>query len=152
MASVIDNVDVLNATVTANKRVAVIAGYFQGTITNCDVESATLTAIYDEANGSYDNCDKVGGIVALVNTSGIISNNSVKNVTIKGYRDLGGIAGCYGTLTSNSVEKVTIIVDKSHNYKNYTTDSAYNANAIIGRLGSADDTNTSTEVQIITNA
>ena len=152
MASVIDNVDVLNATVTANKRVAVIAGYFQGTITNCDVESATLTAIYDEANGSYDNCDKVGGIVAYVNTSGIISNNSVKNVTIKGYRDLGGIAGCYGTLTSNSVEKVTIIVDKSHNYKNYTTDSPYNANAIIGRLGSADDTNTSTEVQIITNA
>lgn len=152
MASVIDNVDVFNATVTANKRVAVIAGYFQGTITNCDVDGATLTAIYDEANGSYDNCDKVGGIVAYVNTSGIISKNSVKNVTIKGYRDLGGIAGCYGTLTSNSVEKVTIIVDKSHNYKNYTTDSAYNANAIIGRLGSADDTNTSTEVQIITNA
>ena len=145
-ASTIDNVDVTGATVTSNKRAAGIAGYFNGTIKNCDVKDVTLTAIVDEAeNGSYDNGDKVGGIVALTNVSAIIENNTVENATITGYRDMGGIVGCANpaSVNNNSVKNLTFVIDKTHNYKNYTTDSQHLVGDIVGRGTAAGEGNTS---------
>ncbi len=139
-ASTIDNVDVVDATVTGNRRVAAIVGYFKGTVTNCDVVNATITAIFDESNGEYDNCDKVGGIIGYVNTEGVISKNTIKDSTIKGYRDVGGIVGHGGEITENTVENVTINLDDAHNYKNYTSTDEYDLGLIVGE-GTADASN-----------
>ena len=149
-ATTIDNVDVENATIIGNRRVSAIAGYYVGTITNCDVKNVELVATFDDlGNGSYDNCDKVGGIIAYSNGASTITNNTVTNATISGYRDIGGIAGyaTSSTLTGNTVSDLKINILTEHNYKNYANEDAHDAEAIVGE-GTADATNAATSVTI----
>ena len=120
----IDNVHVKNATVNGNRYVGGISGYTYGSVTNCSVEYATLTATIDNLSGEYDNGDKVGGIVGAwwSENTYVISGNTVKDVTLNGYRNVGGIAGyCSGTdiarVTDNKVENVTLLQDKANGYK-----------------------------------
>lgn len=129
----IENVDVTNATVNGNRYVSVIAGYFDGTITGCDVVNARLTAKPDNLhNGSYDNGDKVGGILAYRNTSAVVTGNTVKDITIRGYRDLGGIAGAANAaqVTGNTATNVNITVDQITGFSEL---KAENADYIVGR-------------------
>ena len=147
--AVIENVHVKNASVTGNRRVSAIAGYFVGRISNCSVNNTNLTAIFDNlGNGEYDNCDKVGAIIAYSNGTSTISGNQVSNVTLKGYRDIGGIAGYASTssILNNSVSDLAILVDKTHDYKGYgEEESKYDANPIVGE-GSADESNSTNNV------
>lgn len=109
---IIDGVTVKNATVVGNRYVAGIAGYCYGEVKNCVVDGIELTANPDNFMGSYDNGDKVGAIAGYaVNT---ISGCSVNDATIKGYRDLGGIAGkaTADLVTNNNVTNSSIIVDQ----------------------------------------
>ena len=115
--------------------------YHQGEIANCHVDGAVITSSpMLIPGGTYDNGDKVGGIAGYVIDASVIGC-SVKNTTITAYRDIGGIAGAGSSgntqivIQDNEVlENVKIVVDNSHNYKNYTTNSAYNVNSIVGRL------------------
>ena len=146
----IDNVDVDNATVTGNRRVSAIAGYYVGTITNCDVKGVNLVLTFDDmGNDTYDNADKAGLIIAYSNGASTITNNTVTDCSITGYRDIGGIAGyaTSSTLTNNKVDGLIIMVDGAHNYKNYAELAGHDAKAIIGE-GTADDTNTAADVSI----
>lgn len=150
-ATTIDNVDVENANVTGNRRVAAIAGYYVGTITNCDVKNVNLTANFDAlSDGSYDNADKVGMIIAYSNGASTISNNTVTGCSISGYRDMGGIAGyaTTSTLAGNKVSDLDIFVNNAQNYKSYADLDAHDAGEIIGE-GTADATNVATNVTII---
>ncbi|MBO5241020.1 MAG: DUF3737 family protein [Clostridia bacterium] len=149
----IDNVDVTNAVVNGNRKAAIISGYFAGTIKNCDVVNAEITIVPDLlANGTYDNGDKVGGIVAYINTieganasnyNTEITNNTVTNAKLKAYRDIGGIIGggypAPDKVTGNKAENISIVVDQvtgSYGAK------AANADYIVGRnLSNADLTN-----------
>ena len=125
----IENVNVKNATVEGNRYVGGIAGYVYGSVIDCTVEDTVLTAIPDNLSGKYDNGDKVGGIIGYASTgdtSGepVISGCTVKNVTISGYRNLGGIAGAVDKSPAGcTVENVTITHDRSvinteHEYGN----------------------------------
>jgi len=118
--STIENVHVVNAVVSANKRAAGIAGYFCGTITDCTVDGLVATTTPDKkSNGTYDNGDKIGGIVAYDNTPGTaIDRCSVKNAHIEGYRDLGGISGTARlSITNCIVENVDIVHNPLNGYK-----------------------------------
>lgn len=118
--STIENVHVVNAVVSANKRAAGIAGYFCGTITGCTVDGLVATTTPDKkSNGTYDNGDKIGGIVAYDNTPGTaIDRCSVKNAHIEGYRDLGGISGTARlSITNCIVENVDIVHNPLNGYK-----------------------------------
>ncbi len=100
-------------------------------IENCHVEGGSITGnIYNN-----DNADKVGGIGGIFYT-GIVSGCSVKNVTISGYRDTAGIVGwaadTRATVKNNSLENVTINVNNTNNYKNYTTRAQYDVNSYVG--------------------
>lgn len=96
-----------------------------------------------DGSGKYDNGDKVGGIVGYL-CYGTVTGCTVKNTTIKAYRDLGGIVGCTGvansnqssTISDNTINGVTLVIDKTNNYKNYTTKEAHNAGDFLGRLDS----------------
>ena len=132
----IESVTVKNAEVKGNRYVGGISGYTYGHVKNCTVDGAKLTAECDNLTGSWDNGDKVGGIAGYhaENVETLIGN-TVKNTDIKGYRDLGGIAGYASgtTVTGNTVGAlVTITVDNTHNYKNYEIPTAYDANSIVG--------------------
>ncbi len=143
----IDNVTVKNASVTANRYVAGIAGYNYGNVTNCTVENVVLTAYMDILNGEADNGDKVGGIVGYMAGENVyvLNNNTVKNATISGARDIGGVAGVVTgvkEMKNNTVSNATIT---------YSIDKDYDAaGAIVSqRIAIAvDESNTATNVTI----
>ena len=106
-------------------------------VKNVVVDGAAITSSAELINGAWDNGDKVGGIVGYA-TSIAVDNCTVKNSTITGYRDLGGIGGCLdgtyqSSVTNCTVNNVTITVDNTHNYKNFTSISQHNVNDFIGR-------------------
>ena len=131
----IEGVTVRNANVNGNRYVGGIAGYVYGSITNCTVESSTITSTPDDLTGSYDNGDKAGGIAGAFwdENTYEISGCKVNNVTIQAYRDLGGIVGFAGDqqkVTNYLVRDVTLIQDNTHAYKD---DAQTTVGAIIGR-------------------
>ncbi len=147
VSATIKNLNVENATVNSTHYAGVIVGYAQeGTsILACTVTNVSLTSTPELlASGEWDNGDKVGAIAG--HFEGIkIDGCKVKDAAIRGYRDLGTIAGIVnyatGAVINNTVEgDVLIIVDKTHNYKNYTELSQHNAGAYVGRIGGASAT------------
>ncbi len=154
----IDDVHVKDATVKGNRYVAGIVGYMDGTVTNCSVENVTIVATPDDLTGSYDNGDKVGGIVGYCNSGSVeITNCELKgNVDITAYRDVAGIVGCANSAvkvnnnTNNATLAITIdttLLGERDNYNvgefvgrntpaettgNVTTDTAsYETNVVI---------------------
>jgi len=128
---------VIKATVNGNHYVGGIVGYAYGTITDCEVTESEIKAVPNEKEtGGFDNGDKLGGIVGW-QSNGNITGNTVADVTLTAYRDVGGIGGYSNSenstpfIDNNSVTDVTIIIDRSVD----AGDNAVNANPIIGRLG-----------------
>ena len=123
-------------------------------VNNVVVDGAVITSSAELINGAWDNGDKVGGIVGYA-TSIAVDNCTVKNSTITGYRDLGGIGGCldgtyHSSVTNCTVNNVTFAVDNTHNYNNFTNISQHNVNDFIGRnLHNVTDTgNTATNYEV----
>ena len=119
----IKNVKVQGAKISSHHYAGTIVGYIYGNVMNCEVSDAIITSTVEEVNGVYDNGDKTGGIVCYVGENGNyqITGNKVNNVVITGYRDMGGIVGYLqkNILTSNEISDLTLVVDMTHNYKNY---------------------------------
>ena len=147
----IENVDVKDATIVADRYAGGIAGFYQGTIKDCDVDGIQITVKpnLNTEGTAYDNGDKVGGIIGYVNSSGTLTNNTVNDFTIRAYRDMGGIVGGnYANVDGNKATNGTITVDQLTN--SYGAKST-NAGEIVGRqLGGTVGTNTHENVTIIT--
>ena len=155
-SGLIDNVSITNCSVEGNRYVGGIAGYVYGSITDCKADNVNVTAKCDELTGKWDNEDKAGVIVGYFagdNTSTSIENNTVTASSVTAYRDFGGIAGsaldgANALVKNNRVVGITLTVDKTHNYKNYTEQSEHNVNGAIGRGGDGVD-NTTNNVTIV---
>ena len=87
--AVIRNLRVVNATVTGNDTVGVIAGHFQGQMSNC------------RTSGIVVGQDEVGGLVGRT-SSGLIGTSSA-NVSVRGRREVGGLIGnlYFGSLANS---------------------------------------------------
>lgn len=137
VSATIKDLTIENAVVKSNHYAGVICGYSEGesTIQNCKVSNATVTSTPELLGAEWDNGDKVGGIAGYI-VSAEVSGCTVENAAIQGYRDLGGIVGYANEtskVTGNALKgTVTITVDKSHNYKEYTSDAQYDANLYVG--------------------
>lgn len=137
VSATIKDLTIENAVVKSNHYAGVICGYSEGesTIQNCKVSNATVTSTPELLGAEWDNGDKVGGIAGYI-VSAEVTGCTVENAAIQGYRDLGGIVGYANTtskVTGNALKgTVTITVDKSHNYKEYTSDAQYDANPYVG--------------------
>lgn len=131
----IENVTVLDSSVSGNRYVAGIAGYVYGNVNNCTVERTNITANPDTLSGSYDNGDKVGGIVGYLNDDQhTLNGNTVKDCTISAWRDLGGIGGCVGVgihaeFKNNKVSGNTLLFVENPEY----TKEHSNMGDLIGR-------------------
>ncbi len=139
----IENLTVVNATVSGNHWAGVIAGHAtdncSAAINNCTVKDSTVTLAPEIVDGKYDNGDKAGAVMGYIAAKNPgVTNCVVENVSVKAYRDLGGVVGyADAPVTGNAVKNVTLTVDKTHNYKNYTTDAQYDANPIVGEKGAS---------------
>ena len=160
-SGLIDKVTVKNATVQGNRYLGGISGYVYGSITNCYVENIKLVATPDNLTGEYDNGDKVGGIVGYIvkdgsNDIGTVENCTVKNATIQGYRDIGGIAGCANSsegkevvINGCSVSDITLTQDFANGYKTTAADVS-TIGSIFGRGYIAEsNVNNETDISIL---
>jgi len=147
----IKNLKIDGATVNGNHYVGAVAGYVYGTVSGCYVTNSEIDATPNEvttnSGTSYDNGDKVGGIVGYLaaEPSATLSGCYVSGTSVSGYRDVGGLVGMVNTgdhdtqtasVTGNSVSDVTVTVDQTgSNSYGYKTP---NAGTIVGRID-ADD-------------
>ncbi len=152
----ISGVTVNNATVKGNRYTAGIAGYVYGNITDCTVTDSNIICTPDNLTGSWDNGDKCGGIGGyMAEEQGLLTGNVVSGCQISAYRDAGGLAGCYNQnapdkVKDNKVSNTVVSVNNTNNYKNYTTNAAYNVKALIGRtsIATLDASNTAIDVTL----
>ena len=113
LGGTIENVTVRNSTVNGHNRVGAIAGYFNGTIKGCKVEGCEINAtLMDLGNNTFDRGDKAGALIGYVNSNtNSVTDCSVKQVKVSGFREVGGIVG-YGAyiqaFTGNSIENAEI--------------------------------------------
>ena len=140
----IKNLTVENATIKANDYAGAILGRGYTDVVDCHVINATVTVTpyYDEAKGIYDGGAKAGGVVGqlLEGSGNTVVGCTAKDVTIIGYRDLGGVLGMAhnnNSVSGCSAENVTI--------KYLSVDGVYddgktpnqNAGAIVGRINAS---------------
>ena len=135
-AATIKNVTIENATFRSNHFAGGIVAWvnnFAGNtkqpfvLENCHVVNSTISSTPELVNGAYDNGDKVGGLIgaawisrsAAINAGTKIANCSVRNTTVKAYRDLGGLFGlAEGLCAENCVlENVAVEQDLTNGYK-----------------------------------
>lgn len=157
----VKNVKLANVNITSDHYAGGVVGYISNntssSVQNCSVEGGSIkSTAHLKDDGSYDDGDKVGGIVGYITAVDNIDVCSVKNLTITAYRDLGAIVGCVGGSGTGKVTKCTVgdnvlvVVDNSHNYKNYTTNEAHNAGNFVGRKStSVDETGSTGTAQIV---
>lgn len=121
------------------------------TVTNCHVVGGTIFTTPELVGSSYDNGDKAGGILGYGTATNAITDCTVEDVTITGYRDLGGIAGyTNGTVTNSAVEDSEIIQSNINAYKD--ADQGSTVGQIVGGRSSEaaknEPTNTATNVTV----
>ena len=138
----IQNVTFNNAKVSGHHWVGVAVGYASGVVSGVTVTNSTVIGTH--ANDNADG-DKVGGVVGYTNDQAKLLNNTVRNCTITGNRDVGGITGgiaASGTMTGNHVENTTIVYETAQSY-------ASAGEIVSGRTGFVPDaTNTASNVTI----
>ena len=148
----INNLKVDGVAITANRLAGAVVGQLYGSIDNCHVSNAQIMVTPNAVGDSYDNGDKVGGIVGWLGDNGnnrTLTNCSATDVELSAYRDVGGIAGYVAWSTkiaNNKADKINITVDQvSHFYG----EKDPNAGAIWGRnsvsstgVGVIDENNT----------
>ena len=81
------------------------------------VLAAAFAAVPNADGDSYDNGDKVGGIIGQICERGYKAVGlSAKNVKARGYRDVGGLVGStHANTIQGDVDGVEIIIDKLTN-------------------------------------
>lgn len=152
----VKNVKFDNATVSGNHYAGVVAAWTDGanynykfTISGCEITNSTVTLEAEQTAEGWDNGDKAGAVVGYAYAI-VVTDNTVSNTMITGYRDLGGVVGCaisnksgsYAEVKNNNVgENVKVIVDNTHNYKNFTSSSKYNVASHCGRIDNVDGVN-----------
>lgn len=157
----VKNVKLANVNISSDHYAGGVVGYISNntgaSVQNCSVEGGSIkSTAHLKDDGSYDDGDKAGGIVGYITAVDYIDSCSVKNLTITAYRDLGAIVGCAagsGTVKVTNCTvgvNVLVVVDNSHNYKNYTTNEAHNAGNYVGRKAtSVDETGSTGTAQIV---
>ena len=137
-SATIKNVKLSGVSIKSNRMAGSLVGQLYGSIDNCHVEKANIIVVPNAVGDSFDNGDKVGGIVGWLGDNGnnrTLTNCSATETEVSAYRDVGGIAGYVAsstTVSGNKVKKVQVIADQTTNYYG---DKDVNAGLIYGRTG-----------------
>lgn len=128
----VESVTVKNATLKAYRHAGLICGHAYGNVINCSAENSSVIGCFEPVgSGKFDNCDKIGGILGYAAESGGSSpynhtGNSIKNVSVQGYRHFSAVFGYVGKGTlysNNTASNCEVIQNLDHNYNNITAGS-----------------------------
>lgn len=146
----IENVSVTEANVTGGHYVGGVVGYGYAYVNNCSVNNSTVICNPYKVDGAWDNGDKAGGVVGYL-CAADATNCSVKNTTVKAWRDLGGVVGCIINsdghecrVLGNVAENVTVGYVENPEY----TRNHENSGTIYGRYGNGEGHNRTLEESI----
>ena len=125
-------------------------------IENCKVIGGKVSSTPLQVGTGWDNGDKVGGLIGAITTGSPtkVKNCEVLGVTVKGYRDVGELIGCYLDDTANvtgcATQGVTLEWDDSHDYKSFGSKDAEKAyfGGMIGRRNDGQDQPTPVEPEV----
>ncbi len=161
ITGVVKNLTLENVNIESTHYAGAIVGYCgvvyeenQLMIENCHVINGTITSTPELVNGAYDNGGEAGAIAGYVAKLNKVEGCTVQGVTVKAYRDLGGIVGFANnesTVKDCKVENVTLIVDgfNNYNYKGYTISTEHDAGAYVGeKHNGANVTNNEEDVDV----
>ncbi len=146
------NLTVKDVNIKSTHYAAGIVAYTSNTpsVINCHVIGGTISSTPEIVNGSYDNGDKVGGIMGYCTTGTTIKDCTVEGLTIRAYRDLAGICGyAYGEVSDCTVKDVTVIQDNTNGYKNEDV-STTACEVVGGRSAQAAETNAANTTENVT--
>lgn len=152
VSGTVKNLTIKNVNLKSTHYAGAIVAYTSNnpTVENCHVIGGTITSTPELINGKYDNGDKVGGIFGYATTGSTIKNCSVEGVTIRGYRDIGGVAGFTGgSVTNCSVKDIILIQDNTNGYKEGDMSSTV-GEVVGGRSANAVDVNKNNEKENVT--
>lgn len=117
----VKNLTLNNVDITSSHYAGGIVAYSSASplvIENCHINGGTITSSPELIGSAFDNGDKVGGILGYAGQGGSITNCGVQNLTIKAYRDIGGIVGYNkNNISKCSVVDCVIIQDNTNAYK-----------------------------------
>ena len=144
----IKNLKVENVEIVAHHYAGAIVGQGYCRIDNCHVKNVNITLT--TKNGDWG--DKAGGIIGQ-NCEGTLSvkNSTATDVTIKGYRDLGGIAGMAhknNIVSGCAANNISIEQDLTVNYEATTP---VTLGGVVGRFGANVTYENNTEYKIFIN-
>ena len=132
---IVKNITIKNATVSGGAYVGGIVGQLiTGTVSGCKVIESTVIAVPYASGTSFDGGDKVGAVVgfSVSDGNGKVENCVTETVTVKAYRDVGGVVGAANgnALIGNVARNVKVTADQTVNF--YGAKDA-NAGAVLGR-------------------
>ena len=134
----VKNVTLKDVNIRSTHYAGAVVGYSSmngAIIENCHVDGGIITSVPESTGTSYDNGDKVGGIIGYYVTDDKITDCTAKNLTITAYRDFGGITGCgpQSGMNGCSVENIILVQDNTNGYES-------EAVTTVGALGGRDVT------------
>lgn len=138
----IKGVNVSNVTINSYRQSGGVVGGIYGIIEQCTANNVNITLQFEKEDDKYNNCDKAGGIAGIhFDSNNMITGNKVTNVTITGYRDLGGMFGAItgGTYSDNNASDVNIYVTLAHADQYEGNKQSENYGAIVGRTSNCVD-------------
>ena len=154
----IENLTLTNVNITSTHYAGGIAGYCDNEtgslINNCKVIGGTITSVTEQKGDGWDNGDKAGGILGYgcVNADKV-TNCHVEDLTIKAYRHFGSIVGFasnQANVTGNSAKNVTLLWDKTHDYKNFGIISEVPFGPVMGNFKDNNGDNTAENITLPT--
>jgi hypothetical protein len=145
---VYENVTITNCTVIGSHYVGGVVGYAYGAVfSKVSVADSSVFAAPDmTVANEYDDGDKIGGVIGFkadaVLATGDFTEVSVTNTKVRGYRDIGGIAGLVqddsatkGAIFTNcKTDGLTLTADQSVNF--YAVKAA-NVGDMVGRVNTS---------------
>lgn len=144
----ITDLHVEDVLVESNHYAGALVGYIYGSVKNCSARNVEIVSApyYSIKDGMfvYDEGNNAGGLIGYVGEHGtgyVLSENTVVDATVTGYRNVGGLVGTIQTnakVDNNTVTDVTVTINQT--YKPYfEAPKAPKAGEIVGRAISTDD-------------
>ena len=140
------NLNVKDVLVEGNYSAGALVGFVYGNVKECSAENVEINSIPYASiqNGTfiYDDGNNVGGLIGYVGENGYeISDNTVTNAYLVGYRCIGGVIGTAQknvVVNNNTVTDIELVLDQTYTPYVDEPEETY-VGQIVGRMISSDD-------------
>ena len=138
--------NVKDVLVEGNYSAGALVGFIYGNVKECSAENVEINSIpyasIVDGTFIYDDGNNVGGLIGYVGENGYeISDNTVTNAYLVGYRCIGGVIGTAqknAVVNNNTVTDIELVLDQTYTPYVDKPEEPY-VGQIVGRMLSSDD-------------